>query len=250
MKEHIASPEQYGFSYEDIEFTSEDGTRLHGWWFTGEQPARGTVLYLHGNAQNISTHAGLIYWLTEYQYDVFIFDYRGYGKSAGEAELAGAIADIGAAKRYALQRVQQKQPLFVIGHSLGASMGIYALAQDHQGVEGAIFVAPFSEYSRVAREMLSTHWLGWLFQWPVSLSISDQFDPLKVVNRLQGMPSVFVYSEGDQVIHPQHVRALYERAADPKTLERVRGGHNQIFSVDETQRMIVATLNRWSLSQR
>ena len=54
QKQHLQTPDQLGLEYEDIFFTSDDGTRVHGWWLQAKAPARGTIYFLHGNAQNIS----------------------------------------------------------------------------------------------------------------------------------------------------------------------------------------------------
>lgn len=248
LKQHIATPEQYGIEYKDVYFSAEDGARLHGWWFPAREQAKACVLFLHGNAENISTHAGMAYWLTQFDYDVFIFDYRGYGRSAGKVDIAGAISDIQAAKDHAKQSFARQQKLFVVAHSLGASLGITSLAGDASGVEGAIFISPFSEYPRVAREMVSKTWLGWLFQWPVSLTISGRYNPVDYVARLDGLPTVFMYSPGDEIIAPAHVGALYQHATGDKHLEQLSGGHNQLFSVQENQRLILGYLDSWSAS--
>ena len=106
LKQHLASPEQYDIKYEDIYFKGASGLNLHGWWFPASGSHKATVLFLHGNGENVSTHSGLVYWLTEHQYDVFIFDYRGYGKSEGKAEIEGVMRDIQSAREYVVTRKQ------------------------------------------------------------------------------------------------------------------------------------------------
>jgi len=264
LKQHLASPEQYEINYEDIYFEGEAG-KLHGWWFPSQQAVaqpgiqpvmsstrsstrlstRATVLFLHGNGENISTHAGLIYWLTEYQYDVFIFDYRGYGKSEGSAQLAGVLNDISSARRYVESRKGTKK-LFVVGHSLGASLAVTNMAMDKASVDGMILVSPFSDFKKITREMMSKSWITWAFQWPISLTINDEYNPLEFVAKLPSVPKLFVYSESDPVISPQHVQRLYAKAEKPKSIERVNGGHNSVFAQTENQQMILNYLNQWS----
>ncbi len=248
MRQHVASPKQFGIVYDDVYFHARDGVRLHGWWFpAGElehEAVRANILFLHGNAQNISTHSGMVYWLTQHGYNVFIFDYRGYGWSEGEADIAGAISDVSAAREYVREHSPQL-PLYVVAHSLGASLGVYSLAQDHGGVEGAIFVAPFSEYPEVAREMLGEHWLGWWFQWLGSLLVSDEFGPLKVVDRLDRLPKLFAYSEGDRIVRAEHVRKLYQVSGGERRIIKLEGGHNDLFAVPENQQLILSQLRQW-----
>ncbi len=242
---HIDSPANYGIAYEDIYFGQETGPRLHGWWFFAEntEVAKATILYLHGNAQNISSHTGAVYWLTQYGYDVFVFDYRGYGWSSGEAELSGAIDDIETARNYVSARASQR-PLFIIGHSLGASMGIYSMASQSEGVNGMIWVAPFSEYPLIAREMLSRHWLTWPAQWLASWLVTKQYDPIEVVNQLS-QQQLFLYSKQDEVVADDHVIRLHQRVPHSSFLVRIPGGHNSLFSSQQARDVIRQQLDQW-----
>jgi len=247
--QHFASPEQYKITYEDIYFKGDAG-KLHGWWFpaklSGTDKAMATVLFLHGNGQNISTHSGLIYWLTQYQYDVFIFDYRGYGKSEGSVQLEGALNDITRAREYIASRHKANNKLFVIGHSLGASLGVVNLAMDEASVDGIILVSPFSEFRKITRETMSRSWLTWAFQWPISLTINDEYNPIDFVAKLPDVPKLFMYSEEDTVIRPEHVLSLYHRASEPKFIEKSWGNHNSLFAQKENQQIILRYLGEWS----
>jgi len=248
LKQHLASPEQYNIQCEDIYFEGNDG-KLHGWWFPARvsthQKSKATILFLHGNGENISTHSGLIYWLTQYQYDVFIFDYRGYGKSEGSVNVTGALADITHARKYVKSRNKTGNKLFVIGHSLGASLGIVNLAMHNNLVDGIILVSPFSDYKKITREMMAKSWVTWAFQWPISLTINGEYNPINFVEKLPTVPKLFIYSETDSVINPQHVKSLYAKASQPKFIEQVDGKHNSLFSKKATQQLIVRYLNQW-----
>ncbi len=246
MKHHIASPEQFGIDYEDIYIDDPGQPTLHGWWFNSQNgPARASVLFLHGNAENISTHSGMIYWLTRYGYDVLVVDYRGYGKSEGEAELSGAIEDIGRAREYLVDRVAGANHCFVIAHSLGASMAIYSLSESASGLSGAILVSAFSKYPAIASEMLAQTKAGWFFQWLPRLLVSDQYDPLSVVSEITSLPKLFIYSREDKIISASHGEALYLAAREPKYFQPVSGGHNQVFASESTQQLILEYLERW-----
>jgi len=250
LRQHLASPDQYKIDYEDIYFKGSTDLNLHGWWFPGlfsaTQPLRGTVIFLHGNGENISTHAGLVYWLTKYQYDVFIFDYRGYGKSEGDVQLEGILDDINSARKYVESRKHKNSKLFVIGHSLGASLGIVNLATNSDKVDGMILVSPFSDYRKITREVMSNSWLTWAFQWPVSMAMSTEYNPIDFVNGLPDVPKVFIYSNNDRMINSEHIKALYKKASEPKFIEAVNGYHNSIFAQKESQQIIINYLQQWS----
>ena len=239
---------------------------MHGWWFPAmqsnvdsnnesveqstKQSSKATILFLHGNGENISTHSGAIYWLTQHQYDVFIFDYRGYGKSQGKAELGGVMSDIQSAREYIDSRQAENKKVFMIGHSLGASMAIYNLAKNPQNIDGLILVAPFSDYRQIARETMSKSWITWLFQWPASLTISAEYNPIDYVSVLPVTPKLFLYSETDGIIASDHVIKLYAKASGIKQLEKIKGYHNSLFAGLQNQQLILKYLNKWSESDK
>src|SRR5688572_15871412 len=85
-----ATPADAGLGHEDVAFVADDGTRLHGWWIRAHgQPAIAHVLLCHGNAGNIGDRVLHAKYLAEAGVDVFLFDYRGYGKSEGSPDEEG-----------------------------------------------------------------------------------------------------------------------------------------------------------------
>lgn len=250
LKQHITTPEQYGIVYEDIYFQHGSGPELHGWWFPAslkkESKAKANILFLHGNAENISTHSGLVYWLTQYGYNVFIFDYRGYGKSAGSVSIQGAQEDINSAREYVKSQTSTDSKFLIIAHSLGASLAVYSLANYPQGVDGIVLISPFSDYTKVAQEMMSRHWLTWLFQWVAPVTIDDNYNPIDYVSLMPEIPKLFVYSEQDQIIDPDHIKDLYRHSSSNRYIEKFSGRHNNVFSYTENQAVLLEYINKWS----
>lgn len=246
-KKHLITPDKIGLSYEDVNFESLDGLKLHGWWIPAIGEAEATVLYLHGNAQNISNHLGNAYWLPQENINLLIVDYRGYGHSAGLPSLPGSMMDIEAALQQALA-LTGNTPLVVIGHSLGASMAIYALAHSPNKTKlaGAIFAAPLSDYQQVAREVMAKVWFLWPFQYPLSWSINNDFAPINSVAKLSPLPLLFLHSPTDNIINPQHSERLFANAGEPKQLRLLTGGHNNLFTPGENRQLILDTILRWS----
>src|SRR5690606_34519752 len=118
------TPAQIGVPYEDVHFQSADGTRLHGWFLPARPepgaPRRGLIYFLHGNAENISTHYVAMSWLNRYGWDLFLIDYRGFGLSEGAPHIRGVNQDARAGLDWAVARARQnKLPLVVYGQSLG-----------------------------------------------------------------------------------------------------------------------------------
>jgi fermentation-respiration switch protein FrsA (DUF1100 family) len=83
-------------------------------------PAKGTVVHLHGNAQNMSAHFSFTSWLPQAGFNLLIFDYRGYGKSGGTPSRAGLVLDSIAAIRYVQNRPNiAPNRVILLGQSLG-----------------------------------------------------------------------------------------------------------------------------------
>src|SRR4051812_42769424 len=95
----VLTPAQLGLAYEEVRFGSTDGLQLHGWFLPAVGKAAGTVLFMHGNAENISTHIVSVAWMPARQFNVLIFDYRGYGASQGKPTFSSVQQDIDAAMR-------------------------------------------------------------------------------------------------------------------------------------------------------
>ena len=223
------TPDKIGLVYEDIYFSGSDGVKLHGWLLPAQGKAKGTVLFLHGNAENISTHIASVHWLPAQHYNVFLPDYRGYGLSQGSPSLSGAQDDINSAMKYLLQRSDiDSERIVVLAQSLGGALSIYNVAHSpyRAKIKALILESVFSDYRGIVREKLSSFWLTWPLQWPLSFTIDDDYSPLPIVNKISPIPLLIIHGDKDQVVPLSHGQALFTAAAQPKEMWIVPdGGH-------------------------
>lgn len=247
VKEYDELPEKLSAELQDFYFTSHDDKRLHGWYLPStinpSKPEK-TILYLHGTTKNMSRNIAHVSWLPELGYEIYMFDYRGYGKSEGRAYLDGVMMDIDAAINYVADKQGSNTKFTIIGHSLGASMGIYAVSQSERKnqIESFIALAAFSDYRKVTRDFLDKYWFAWLFQWPMSLTINNDYRPLDFVAKLSPVSSVFIHGEDDEVIGFHHSMALYEAAQQPKVISIIESNHNEMFENDENREVLLRYL--------
>ncbi len=138
-----AGPEDTDLPLEEIDFCAEDGTALHGWWFPKEE-ARGVLLVCHGNSGNVSDRLWIAEDLRDVPVHVWIFDYRGYGKSAGIPSEKGTALDVMAAYEVARTRMgaEQDPPVVVYGRSLGGAVALQLASR--VPVRGLILESTFS----------------------------------------------------------------------------------------------------------
>ncbi|MDH5612865.1 MAG: lysophospholipase [Gammaproteobacteria bacterium] len=246
----FATPDRLGVMYEDVEIETQDRIKLHGWKLLAKDEVHGTVLFFHGNGENISSHFANVYWLTDYGYDVYLFDYQGYGKSGGIAQLDAVITDAEAMIEYSVRQLAKNENLIVMGHSLGGSLAIYAVAHSNykDRIKTLITVEAFSDYRQVTRDVLATSWLTWLLQWPLSFAVDNSYRPLDAIADVSPIPLMLMHSKQDEIIPFAHVQALYEEAKEPKKLQVVIGGHNFIFSKIENRQMVLDYLSAIKLS--
>ena len=228
---------------EDVYFKSSDGTQLHGWFLPNRVgKKKGTIMFLHGNAQNISTHVRFVWWLPRNGYDVFIFDYRGYGRSQGEATLDGVHLDVQSAIETLLARKDiHPDNLVLYGHSLGGALSVTSLADSpyRDRFKLLIVESSFTRYRTVAREVLGNFWLTWLFQYPLSWTVSDDFAPVDAIARISPIPILLVHGDADSVIDHHHSGELYSAAREPKAFWLVAGAnHGALYNPLQRERLL------------
>lgn len=202
-------PEKIGLKPEEINFKSADGTELFGWFFKAHtQPPKGTLVQFHGNGENMSSHYLSLAWMVPEGYNLFIFDYRGYGKSRGDATQEGTYLDGLAGLNQAWELHQRHTgskagtALFVVyGQSLGGAIAMRAMADfSHQSSTDLIVMdSTFLSYKEVAQTKLASFWLTWILNPLGSLLISDEYsarDPL-IKNRVK---LLVIHDKNDPVI--------------------------------------------------
>jgi fermentation-respiration switch protein FrsA (DUF1100 family) len=239
-------PEQFQLRAEDLHFDG-GGQRLHGWWLPATTPAAlGSVLHLHGNAANISNHLPLVAWLPHAGFDVLMFDYRGFGRSAGKPTLAGLVDDAAAALAELRRRPGiDARRLVVLGQSIGGATALRLLARDSDGVRLAIIDSAFDSYRAIARDAaLGSVVLAPLLPLALPLLPPKTDDPVAALASVR-VPLAFVHGSRDQVIGIAHSERLYAAAREPKTLLRVDGAqHLEALLRPETQRQVLALMRQ------
>lgn len=216
------TPRAAGLEYGDVEFPTEDGERLHGWWIPASRsPALAHVLHFHGNAGNIAGRIDEARLLAETGLDVFLFDYRGYGRSSGEASEEGTYRDARAAREALLRQPGVEEGRIVyLGESLGGAVAL-ALALESPP-RGIILRSTFTSIRHMAR-----------LHYPVvpAFLVPDAYPSLARIGGLK-CPLLVVHGDRDDIVPLSHAEALFAAAPEPKQLRRVAGsGHNDLVFV-------------------
>ena len=247
------TPDRLNLAYDDVFLDTADGETLHGWWLPAEAPegsARGTVYFLHGNAQNISSHLMNVAWLPEKGYNVFLIDYRGYGRSTGAPDIEGTLHDSETGLRWLMTQPKTREgPVFLLGQSLGGALGI-ALAsewvqrQEQPPLDGVILDGTFSGFRGIAREKLGNFWLTWPFQIPLSWTITDEYEGVDHIGRISPVPLMVIHSQRDGIIPFHHGQALYDAAKEPKQFLPTDTPHAATFVIPAYKEVFLEFMSR------
>lgn len=232
----------------EIKVASFDGYEMTHWLIKAEQSNsinfKGTVFFLHGNGQNYSAYVPLIHWMTRYGYNVFMFEYRGYSKNLAEISLKNTVTDVESALGYVLSKAEYG-PVSLYGQSLGGSVAGFTAAnfKNKASLCSVVLEAPFSSYRKIAREKLSTSWLTWLFKYPLSWLVNNDYSPIDSIHKIAPTPLLLIHSDEDRVVPSAHGKLLFDAAKQPKSYLSVKGLHIQAMKNPETQLSIMEFLN-------
>jgi fermentation-respiration switch protein FrsA (DUF1100 family) len=212
------SPQTYGLRYESVEIHTADGETLQAWWVPAEN-ARGTVLFFHGNAGNISHRLDYLAMFHRLRHSTLIVDYRGYGRSTGSPSEAGTYRDAEAAWEYLRHaRLAGPQDVVIVGESLGAAVASWLAVK--AGPRAIVLLSTFT----------SVNDLGAQVYWFLPVRLISRFGYDNLANLKQIRAPVFIaHSREDDVIPYSHARALFGAASEPKQFLELKGGHNDGF---------------------
>ena len=213
--------------FEDAWFQAADGVKVHGWYLRHAAP-RAALLYMHGNAGNVSYDAELLQFFHDrLALTVLDFDYRGYGRSEGTPMVEGVLLDARAARDFLAQKERVRSDQVVLmGRSLGGAIAV-DLAKD--GARGLILESTFTSL----RDTAAVHYPSPL----VALLVPQRLESLAAIASYHG-PLFISHGDADRTIPFAHGEKLFAAATGPKTFVAIPGGdHNDPLPADYYQKL-------------
>jgi len=225
---------------QEVWFEAKDGVKLHGWYVPHEE-AEASFLFFHGNAGNLTHRTENVFYLHHLKLNVFIFDYRGYGKSEGDPDEEGIRLDCQAAYETLMTQPEvSARSLILFGRSLGGAFAAFTASQNPAA--GLILESTFTNAKDMADKMFPILPVGWF--------LSSELDTLGHVAQLK-LPKLFLHGTSDTIIPYTLGRELYQGAAEPKEFYSIAGaGHNDTIRVggsdyfDKIKEFITRTVER------
>lgn len=226
VSEMAGDPGDAGLDFEQVRFQAADATGLFGWYVPAVD-SRGVVLFCHGNAGNISHRIETLRLLNGLGLSVFVFDYRGYGKSRGRPTEEGTRLDAEAAWDWLTgQKGISPKRIVIWGRSLGAAVAArLAASRDPAAlvVESAFTSVP---------DVGARHYPF----LPVRLLSRYRYDTLAAVGHVD-CPVLVVHSTDDEIVPYELGERIFRAAPEPKEMVAISGGHNGGFLVS-TERYV------------
>jgi pimeloyl-ACP methyl ester carboxylesterase len=197
-------PLDVGLAFREVYFNSGFFYQLHG-WLVQTPGAEKNILFCHGHSGNMSNYLPKIKMLSELGFNVFIFDYRGFGRSKGVPTEQGLYKDAEAAydRLMGIDAVNE-YPVLVYGEDIGAVAAL-RLA-DQRRVKALVLESAFTS----ARELARVY-----YPWVPSFFISLEFNAIDMVQGLR-RPKLFIHDRKDPVVPFRLGRRLYETSPDIK----------------------------------
>jgi fermentation-respiration switch protein FrsA (DUF1100 family) len=213
------TPAAYGLAYENVALTAADGVALHAWWVPAPAAHR-SVLFLHGNAGNISHRLDKLAVLAGLDTSVLLLDYRGYGRSQGTPDEAGTYRDADAAYTWLRGRGIAPATIVAYGESLGGPIAIDLASRQPLG--GLVLESAPTSIVAVAQYHYPL--------LPVSWFLSVRYDALARLPSVRA-PVLILHSPRDEIVPFAMAEELFAAAPGCKRLVRLDGGHNDCFIV-------------------
>jgi fermentation-respiration switch protein FrsA (DUF1100 family) len=216
------TPDDWGMEYEDVVLNTEDDVPLHG-WFIPNHHSEQVLLFFHGNAGNISHRRDSIEIFHRLGLNVFIIDYRGYGKSKGKPSETGFYRDATAAWKFlTADKGYASGQILIFGRSLGGAVA----AKLASGVKarGLILESTFSSAKDFARSVFKV--LSRLVVMRYDFNIAESIQRVSY-------PVLVLHSPDDEIM-PFHLgEKVFQSANQPKHFVYMKGDHNNGFLLSQ-----------------
>jgi fermentation-respiration switch protein FrsA (DUF1100 family) len=212
----IFQPQHFPFKDDEsiIKLTTPNGEKISAKFFKNER-AKFTILFSHGNAEDIFSSTPFFEELSHAGFNVLAYDYRGYGTSDGKPSEKNTYEDIETAYNYLVNEQKiSPEKIIIHGRSLGSAVSIDLASRKICG--GLIVESSFVTAFRVLTK--------------VSIYPFDEFENLKKISLVK-CPTLFIHGKKDSLIPFWHSEKLFETANEPKTFYSVENaGHNDVAS--------------------
>lgn len=220
--------------HEEIYYLTRDGCKINAWYVPCETSTEQAdkkdnpvILFCHGNVGNVSQRIDTFHIFKRLGLDVFIFDYRGYGRSQGRPSEKGTYLDGEGAWQYlTIERNIDPGNIILFGRSLGGAIASYLAEKYKPG--GLVIESSFTSIPDMARFRFP--------RWAFNRLVRYSYNTLRRMKHIS-CPVLIIHSPEDEVIPYKQGQRLFEAAQSPKTFLKIKGKHYHGF-LDSGERYV------------
>lgn len=232
-KEITATPDKLGLKYENVFFSTKDGIKLNA-WFVHNGNSKGTVLFCHGNAGNVSYFLDAAEAFNKAGLNCLLFDYRQFGLSEGSISEKGTYQDVEAAWNYLTETMKiEPDKIIISGRSLGGSVAAYMASK--QNPAGLILESSFLSVPEMGADLYPF--------FPVKFLARIKHPTIKFLEKVK-CPVLIIHSPDDEIVKFRHGKALFDNAPGKKEFVELNGDHNGCYMQSEDK--YIATLKKFA----
>lgn len=198
-----------------------DNDTLHSLLFKSRTSTKATIIYYHGTGGNISLNTSVAKRLTHEGFQVFMVDFRGYGKSTGKpthlniAKDAQIIFD-----KISVKDEFKDYPIIVYGASIGTQIATKIASDNKDKISALILDGAMSSFTEMAllsvpeeqKEMISTY-------------VTSPYSAVEDIKQLKSIPKLVIHSKEDKSVPFSQGLAIYLNAPEPKVFWEYEGNH-------------------------
>lgn len=218
------SPTDINLQYDNVYLTTKDQIQIHSWYIPTNN-AKKTILFMHGNAGNISHRLETIQIYHKLGFNIFLFDYRGYGESSGKPSEKGTYLDAIAAWDYLTKEKKiTADEIIIFGRSLGG--GVATELAKNVSPTMLILESTFTSMPNISKEHYPF--------MPTNIIVKHKYDTVRKLKDIT-CPVVVIHSRNDEVIPFAHGQLIFDHANEPKSFIELRGGHGNGFMLSKNE---------------
>ncbi|MBS3114347.1 alpha/beta fold hydrolase [Candidatus Woesearchaeota archaeon] len=238
------APSDFGLNYEEVLFNSADGIKLSG-WFIPHNKTKSTIIVMHGYPADKANLLGIAEFLAK-EFNVFLFDFRSFGKSEGKYTTAGYLErnDLLGAIKY-LEKEKNITKVGLYGFSLG---GAVALMTNHENVKAIATDSAYAELSHMVQHMYKIFFvlkypLAYLTKLYGILFLKINIDDASPVENIENIkiPILLIHAEKDSQIPVNEAYLLHDanKKAELWIVENAEHGITHSINPEKYEKKVI-----------
>ena len=207
--------------YEEINFESDDAYKVRGLRFKPDQRPLGTIFFLPGSGDNMASWSSYAKHLVKGGFQVYMIEYRGFGKSTGKATHKNVLKDAeNALIQIAKNDLEKGTKVILLGQSYGGQIAINLTSRHKDKISALITEGTFTSFNNEV-----VYSVPLVLKPFLAVLTKSQYKSKNLIKDIQGIPVLIIHSKDDTVVPFSMGQELFSNANSPKYFWEIQGEH-------------------------